>query len=76
MEYVPVTPSRALVSARGERGTRDFSATEFIGGKLRALYDHAELPCPSRLTEWLQAFADEKAGGLGGTSASIASAKK
>jgi hypothetical protein len=31
-----------------------YSATEVIGGKLRALYDDAAQPCPARMIELLR----------------------
>jgi hypothetical protein len=37
-----------------------YSATEVIGGKLRALYDDDAQPCPTRMIELLRALDAEK----------------
>jgi hypothetical protein len=41
----------------GQRPARKFSATRFIGGSLRALYDDEIQPCPTRMTELLDELA-------------------
>jgi hypothetical protein len=54
MAYIPAVSSGALGQILGERRTREFSAVVLIGGKLRALYNEAEQPSPSRLDELLR----------------------
>jgi len=54
LEYVPEKPSEALVQALGAMTTRDFSMTMLLGGKLRALYNEAEQPRPTRIDELLR----------------------
>jgi hypothetical protein len=54
--YLPVPPAGAIVQALGEMANREFSLTILIGGKLRALYNEAEQPCPSRLIALLRAL--------------------
>lgn len=39
---------------------REFSATSFIGGSLRALYDDASQSCPTRMTELLDTLGAVK----------------
>ena len=58
VEHLAATPRKAVVAALGTRAPRRFSASMFIGRKLRALYDDDEQPCPSRLTELLRALDD------------------
>jgi hypothetical protein len=54
--YLPAPPAGAIVQALGEMANREFSLTILIGGKLRALYNEAEQPCPSRLIALLRAL--------------------
>ena len=58
VEHLAATPRKAVVAALGTRAPRRFSASMFIGRKLRALYDDDEQPCPSRLTELLQVLCE------------------
>ena len=44
-------------SAYGQGTAQEFSATKFIGGSIRALYDDAMQPLPTRLTELLYELA-------------------
>jgi len=59
VKHLAATPSKVFAAAMGTRSPRRFSATMFIGRKLRALYDADEQPCPSHLTELLQALDDK-----------------
>jgi hypothetical protein len=61
MPYEPALFTEALDRILGEEKSREFSATMLIGGKLRALYDEGEQPCPSRLEDLLRAL-DESTG--------------
>jgi hypothetical protein len=54
--YLPAPPAGAIVQTLGEMANREFSLTILIGGKLRALYNEAEQPCPSRLIALLRAL--------------------
>ena len=44
-------------STYGQGTAQEFSATKFIGGSIRALYDDAMQPFPTRLTELLYELA-------------------
>jgi hypothetical protein len=58
-EYVPAS-STGTAQELAERATQLFSATLLIGGRLRALYNDAEQPSPSRLTDLLRTLDDGK----------------
>jgi hypothetical protein len=56
MAYELALFTQALDRVLGEEKSREFSLTMLIGVKLRALYNEAEQPCPSRLAELLRAL--------------------
>jgi hypothetical protein len=60
MAYVPAPQSGSIIQALGSMNTRPFSASRFIGGKLRALYDEGAQPCPARLDELLNALNTDR----------------
>ena len=57
VENSPLRWNDPTNSTYGQGPAQEFSATKFIGGSLRALYDDAMQPCPTRLTELLYELA-------------------
>ena len=49
VETSPTSVDSPTNSTYGEGPAQEFSATKFIGGSLRALYDDAMQPCPDSL---------------------------
>ena len=57
VENSPLRWNDPTDSTYGQGPAQEFSATKFIGGSLRALYDDAMQPCPIRSTELLYELA-------------------